>query len=360
MVRRIKRKTALLMSSSLILLLGTLWIHFFHKLAIDLTDPAQKIEVFSDSQHKGIQCSTIEKTKQSEHGCYFSYRVGETTAFPYVGFAVATSPKTFWDLRLYDRLLVEIEPQETDNFTLLLSSYLPGYSRTTEDISWRIFETNIEVDARATYAVPLDNFKTPTWWFGSNALEPSTDRSGLATIGEIHIQSHPLAPRGETLEISIESLVFVHSFRQLLPLYLLSLLFFLSGLWAQKGSASLLPTYKKLDIVDKKSEEFSRIVTYMGESYCRWDLTLYKCSLEIGITERIIRSLFKLNNTSFKQYLTAIRMEEGRRILLESDRNISEIASVVGYKHPTTFTRLFRERYGSSPRDFREKERISS
>ena len=46
-------------------------------------------------------------------------------------------------------------------------------------------------------------------------------------------------------------------------------------------------------------------------------------------------------------------METAARLLRRSDLNIQQIISQVGYENTSYFYRLFHERYGQSPREYR-------
>ena len=47
-------------------------------------------------------------------------------------------------------------------------------------------------------------------------------------------------------------------------------------------------------------------------------------------------------------------METAARLLRRSDMNIQQIISLVGYENTSYFYRLFHERYGLSPREYRQ------
>jgi AraC-like DNA-binding protein len=67
----------------------------------------------------------------------------------------------------------------------------------------------------------------------------------------------------------------------------------------------------------------------------------------------------RAHQVQFKQYLNIVRITEARRLLMDTDRQISEIAFAVGYNYPTTFNRIFKEVTGISPSDFRKKKPIT-
>lgn len=54
------------------------------------------------------------------------------------------------------------------------------------------------------------------------------------------------------------------------------------------------------------------------------------------------------------KYLSKIRIREARRLLVESNEPISDIASKIGIEDPLYFSRLFRSEMGTSPRGYRE------
>ncbi|WP_185218046.1 helix-turn-helix transcriptional regulator [Sphingobacterium mizutaii] len=65
---------------------------------------------------------------------------------------------------------------------------------------------------------------------------------------------------------------------------------------------------------------------------------------------------FKLRN-GFKRYfgmtiynfITRLRMEEAKRILLEEQKNMYEVGTLVGFKHQASFTHAFKKYYGILP-----------
>ena len=57
---------------------------------------------------------------------------------------------------------------------------------------------------------------------------------------------------------------------------------------------------------------------------------------------------------TYKELLQKHRMETAARLLRRSDMNIQQIISMVGYENTSYFYRLFHERYGVSPREYRQ------
>lgn len=59
-------------------------------------------------------------------------------------------------------------------------------------------------------------------------------------------------------------------------------------------------------------------------------------------------------------YVAEVRMQRASWLLRESDRTLADVASAVGYDSESSFTRVFRKRFGSSPGAFRRAARSSA
>ncbi|MGM0714384.1 helix-turn-helix domain-containing protein [Brevibacillus parabrevis] len=67
-----------------------------------------------------------------------------------------------------------------------------------------------------------------------------------------------------------------------------------------------------------------------------------------------LSALFKKKTGySLIDYLIRVRMEKAASLLVETDRQLREIAESVGYREPYYFGRLFKKVYGISPARFR-------
>ena len=60
---------------------------------------------------------------------------------------------------------------------------------------------------------------------------------------------------------------------------------------------------------------------------------------------------------STQYYLVKYRLDEGARLLSETDISIKEIACQIGYENPLTFSKIFKARVGVSPQSYRQKRR---
>lgn len=63
----------------------------------------------------------------------------------------------------------------------------------------------------------------------------------------------------------------------------------------------------------------------------------------------------KTTGIGFIQYLTRLRIEKAKLLLLTTDQKTNEIADSVGMENNRSFNRLFKRETGMTPSDFRKQ-----
>ena len=58
---------------------------------------------------------------------------------------------------------------------------------------------------------------------------------------------------------------------------------------------------------------------------------------------------------SYSAYVQHIRLEHAEKLLLSTDKSITEIAEMIGYHNKGFFYRIFKEKYGVTPKEYREE-----
>lgn len=93
-------------------------------------------------------------------------------------------------------------------------------------------------------------------------------------------------------------------------------------------------------------------VKYMRETYPE-GITISEIAQECGVSERYLRVLFtKYMNSSPLDYLNTIRINKSVDLLQHSNLSIKEICYQCGFTTPQSFSRVFKQYMGISPRDF--------
>lgn len=62
--------------------------------------------------------------------------------------------------------------------------------------------------------------------------------------------------------------------------------------------------------------------------------------------------------TTIHSYLTNCRMKEALNLLVNTKDSIEEISHSVGYKNPTHFYKVFKDKYGATPLEYRKSSRL--
>ena len=76
----------------------------------------------------------------------------------------------------------------------------------------------------------------------------------------------------------------------------------------------------------------------------------------VGLHRSYLTNLFKTKTgISPQEYLIQCRLQQGCKLLKETNNPIQEISHQIGYENPLTFSKTFKSVYGVSPREYRTK-----
>lgn len=79
---------------------------------------------------------------------------------------------------------------------------------------------------------------------------------------------------------------------------------------------------------------------------------------QMGLSQRRIVEIFKsAYGMTPKAYMDMLKLEEAKRLLLETDEKMIAIAASVGFGSLSTFNRFFKEETGGSPIEYRRKQK---
>ncbi|MBE3580805.1 MAG: response regulator [Thermoanaerobacteraceae bacterium] len=104
----------------------------------------------------------------------------------------------------------------------------------------------------------------------------------------------------------------------------------------------------------RNSNLIEKAVAYIKQSYHR-DLSLEEVARHVFLSPCYFSRLFKqVRSENFNDYLTRMRMEEAKKLLLTTDYSVNEIASRVGYRDARYFGQVFKKQEGCTPTAFRK------
>ncbi|MBW5447774.1 helix-turn-helix domain-containing protein [Cohnella sp. CFH 77786] len=97
------------------------------------------------------------------------------------------------------------------------------------------------------------------------------------------------------------------------------------------------------------------IRNYIEDEFGNPDLSLNLISEKFDLSAKYASQLFKEQyGMKFVDFLVHLRMEQAKKLLLETDGSIQDISEQVGYTHPISFGRTFKKEVGVTPGDFRK------
>ncbi len=99
-----------------------------------------------------------------------------------------------------------------------------------------------------------------------------------------------------------------------------------------------------------------KVRIYIEDNYSNHNLTLGEVAELVELNEQYFCSKFRKEfGKSFVEYLTHVRMEKSKDLIMNTNLKIYEISDSVGYKNVEHFTRIFRKKIGKTPREYKEK-----
>ena len=69
------------------------------------------------------------------------------------------------------------------------------------------------------------------------------------------------------------------------------------------------------------------------------------------------RAYAEIGDTTFREHLTAVRMDRAAEMLTNRGLTVREVAHRVGYRQPAQFAKAFRRRHGVAPSTYRARDR---
>ncbi|MBY0009685.1 response regulator [Paenibacillus typhae] len=98
---------------------------------------------------------------------------------------------------------------------------------------------------------------------------------------------------------------------------------------------------------------------YIREHYAE-DLSLERMASVVFLNPAYFSQLFKQKTgQGYKEYVTSLRLEQARLLLLNPKLKLAEIAERVGYQDMKHFTQMFRKRTGLTPTEYRQQANIN-
>lgn len=91
------------------------------------------------------------------------------------------------------------------------------------------------------------------------------------------------------------------------------------------------------------------------QEYYNQGITLEEIARKLYVSDEYLSSLFKKETgRTFTETIRSFRIEKIRKLLLESDLKLNQIAAMTGFSDPKYMSKVFREEVGISPAEYRK------
>lgn len=112
------------------------------------------------------------------------------------------------------------------------------------------------------------------------------------------------------------------------------------------------------DLADDPTDLGAQLIHFVTEDFSNPDMSLKMLAEHFNLTANHCSIVFRrVSGVPYKQYLTTLRLNEAKRLLIETDLSVHEIAESVGYGKASNFIKKFSEEFGDTPLAYRVRKK---
>jgi AraC-like DNA-binding protein len=314
---------------------------------------------FDDTQEKG---NSIVYNCDSNSNCVLiKYKLQGAYIYPYIGFSLVAKDSNGFDLSMYNRIELETSASEVDKMNITLHVLDANVKNKKHRLAQRFVGIDFPVLTKKTsHFIQFKDLYTPDWWF--DAIKQSSidfDIPDFSNVKSISFNTSASTPLDKMEEFKLYKLKFYRDDTQIILLIssvyfaLIFMLYYFFNIKIRKSvTSNVTISYKSVETANTKDSSFD-FLEFINNNYQISSLTLAEVAENSTFTERKISELIQeMFQCYFKTYINQIRIEEAKRLMIETDNSISEIAFLVGFNSPTNFSRVFKNIVETSPTDY--------
>jgi AraC-like DNA-binding protein len=297
-------------------------------------------------------------------------------SFPYAGSGMwfrESSQDSSIDIRHADSFVVEWRSRSQRSLRINLETIRPGITDPGRPMSYLPLEGALAIERDwSRHSISLADMTVPVWWYRANGAVPEAHPRALEHLAGIQVVTGFDSPPviDDTVEIRKVTILTDRWWPMgagLAVSLAISLLGWRLSLRAGASKATLarvtesVGSLHDVDLPSRADSEMRLSLDWLGRHYMEDNLTLERAAREIGIHPRRLTQLLKESGgPTFPGRINAMRLEQAMRLLVATDRTVSEIAVAVGIPNVQHFHRLFKARLGRTPLEWRGANRSGS
>ena len=127
--------------------------------------------------------------------------------------------------------------------------------------------------------------------------------------------------------------------------------------WRRSGRTGRLePQVKEIEITSLDEKLVKDATDYVEQNISDDELSVETLSSVLNMSRvHLYKKLLSLTGNTPSEFIRLIRLRRAEQLLRQSQLNVAEISYEVGFNNPRYFSKYFREMYGMTPSQYKEK-----
>lgn len=316
-----------------------------------------------------LEYSNVHVLKLDSHSqsLEFISELKKKHPWPYVGFTMVIGDtltgEDCLDASEYEFIDLTLNSSNAVGFHTQTFGFIPQDSRQNPQEILRMAQTTVPVNTvTQTYSVKLSSISVPLWWKKSmnlSLLDNHQYHEKVCKLGLSQSMDFLHRPGIDTLKLYKMSLRGVQDGNYLAGFILLgiALVLLIAAILKPESFGVIAHTQAaQIELKDSQNELYQRIQSWYEQNYMTEADSTQEFAHQIGIhpkkLQETLRNHFQITH---KAWLNHLRIEEAKRLLIESNALIGDIADAVGFRTLSHFNRVFKEKVQLSPADYRNQ-----
>jgi AraC-like DNA-binding protein len=324
------------------------------------------VQTYSDASDNGK--TTITEPKITGNRIGFEFTLRKSIDYPYAGLMInLMADSSFLDISRYDYAVLNMNAGKAKSLAMYLKAFMDGITKLDQFLTHEFLMKEIPVDTTISqYTIPLNEFVHPAWWLEDNHfVESNLGGPHFSKTISMELQNGISTPFDTAVKVSINKIAFVKdtSFAILVTAGVTLLYFFIylivfNVIQRKIKAKQTVISYKELVVENDSDKDMQRLMNAVAKHFADPEFSVEKLARDAGVSASRIPGMLKERfNMNFKQYLNIIRITEAKRLLRETDNQITTCAYNVGYNNIPHFNRTFKQLEGISPKEYRKNLR---
>ncbi len=316
------------------------------------------------TSHEGVDTnfSIVNSYKNTDGSVGFKYSLSskQTEPFAALYFHKTSSKNKYFNFSNFNEISIYLKSKKAKRIPIYLTiDYQNLNSKAKVFLSLPLVKV-IDYKGEGEYKLLKSDFEIPSWWLRFHGLKKEdVGEIDFTKVDYILVNSCQLLQADIEDDICIKSVKFTQNntfvYTTFIIVFVLMLVAYVFFEVYSNRKKILIPYQVKQIDFDPNSTKLDKIIQFIGANYTNPELSVNDIQVNVGVTAREIGTLLKDElHTNFKNYLNTIRLTEIKRLLIETDLPVSEIAYQMGYNNISHFNRVFKKETNLSPSEFRE------